>query len=83
MDMELVRQILLSAEGNEDGYISPKSLGKYNRKEVTQHIELMKKDGLIESPLTIGIDESSKVVACRGSRLTQKGRDCLDEIRNA
>ncbi len=83
MDMELVRQILLSAEGNEDGCISPESLGKYNRKEVTRHIDLMKKEGLIESPLTTGIDESSRLVACRVSRLTQKGRDLMDEIRNA
>ena len=83
MNMELVKQILLSAEENEDGYISLKSLGKYNRKEVTQHIELMKKEGLIESPLTTGTDGSFKGYASRESKVTQKGRDCLDKMRNA
>ena len=76
MDKELVKQILLS--GNEDGYISLKSLGKYNRKEVTHHIDLIKKEGLIETPLS-----DSGNVSYRVSKLTQKGRDCLDEIRNA
>ena len=83
MDMELVKQILLSAEENEDGYINFKSLGKYNRKEVTQQIELMEKEGLIESPLTTGTDESFKGFASRESKLTQKGRNYLDEMRNA
>lgn len=37
-------------------------------------IDLMKKEGLIETPLTIGMDESNKGVAYRASILTQKGR---------
>ena len=79
MDKELVKQILLSAEGNEDGYISLKSLeGKYDRKEVTQQLDLMKKEGLIETPGTLSGNVYYKV-----SKLTQKGSDWLDEIRNA
>lgn len=80
-DMDLVRNILLSAEALEHGYVndSPKIDG-YTDEQVAHHIYLMWQAGLVKGADTSGVSCDSPTAILIS--VTWQGHDFLDAIRD-
>lgn len=80
-DIDLVRQILLSAEALEHGYVSdvPKIDG-YTEDQVAHHVYLMGQAGLAEVADTSSMDGTSPTALMIS--LTWSGHEFLDAIRD-
>ena len=81
-DMDLVRQILLNAEAQEDGYVNENpELGGYSEEQIDHHVYLMKQAGLIDA-IDITTLSSSSPTAILLS-ITWQGHDFLDAAKNS
>jgi len=80
-DMDLVRQILLSATAHEHGYAdeNPKVSG-FTEDQIGHHIYLMQQAGLVEASDSSALDSSSPtaLLLC----VTWKGHDFIEAARS-
>jgi hypothetical protein len=75
-DWGLVRLLLLEIESGE----RPAGLEQYSEEQILYHCELLKESDLIIASVVTGGE--GKAIGARIERLTWKGHDLLDSIRN-
>lgn len=75
-DWNLIRLLLLEIESR----VAPEALKQYTEEQVLYHCELLEESGLILGKLVRG--GKGQVVGASIQRLTWKGHDLLDSIRD-
>ena len=75
-DWNLIRLLLLKVESGEE----PAELNQYSDEQVLYHCELLQESDLVIGTIVIG--ENGKAAGARIERLTWKGHDLLDSIRD-
>lgn len=80
-NMDLVREILLSAEALEHGYVNdaPKIDG-YTEDQVGHHVYLMEQAGLVEAADSSSLESDSPIALLIS--VTWQGHDFLDSVRD-
>lgn len=83
-DLELLRTILLAAEGIEPGYSLSKIESEHDHSTVGEHVRLLKEEGYIDAqvPTGFGPGGAHMVLNYNIIRLTAKGHDFLANAKN-
>lgn len=81
---DLIREILLCLESSSTPttVISAKDLPNYSEQEVAYNIRLLKEAGYIEANIQDSNSLDRRILLAIARRLTNKGHDLLDTIRN-
>ena len=81
-DMDLVRAILMEVENvpDEDARRGVTSIDGYDSATFARHVQLMQEAGLVEAAVVRA--DGVGAIKVRVDRLTWKGHDFLDAIRN-
>jgi hypothetical protein len=79
-DWDVVRRILLKLEelGNTASYLQPDGVNGYDHDLVSYHMQLLDEAGLIDADCIRGIGTP---LTCLAKRLTWRGHEFLDQIR--
>jgi hypothetical protein len=80
-NMDLVREILLRAEGSDYHTLKSADFPEHDEVTVARHFELMQDAGLVEANL-LNLLEAGGVVRGTVVRLTWDGHEFLDSARN-
>ena len=83
-DWEIIRQILVRLEESEtaNSFVNMKSFPDFDSQTVGYNMRLLDEEKCIEAVVTDSFSGDGKIAAAFAKRLTHRGHDLLDTIRN-